>query len=118
MFSVPIIDISAWPDGDDTVRAHIAAAVAKACSDMGFMQVTGHGIVDGPSRRRSVAFFHDGNYDALVEVLPTCVSEDRPARYAPVLAGQHLLNKLLGPRTLSMSTSTIDTVGDRASALG
>ena len=74
--------------------------------------------VDGPSRRRSVAFFHDGNYDALVEVLPTCVSDDRPARYAPVLAGDHLLNKLLGPRTLSLSASTIDTVGDRSSALG
>src|SRR5579862_5387035 len=55
----------------------------------------------GPARRRSVAFFHDGNYDARIECLPTCQSADDPPRYPPVLAGEHLMAKLLGPRTLT-----------------
>jgi isopenicillin N synthase-like dioxygenase len=68
--------------------------------------------VEGPAKRRSVAFFHDGDYDALVECLPTCTSEDNPPRYPPVLAGEHLLAKLLGPRLLQASTAT-STAGDR-----
>ena len=62
--------------------------------------------------RRSVAFFHDGNHDALIECLPSCVSVDRPARYAPIRAGEHLMNKLLGPRTSTVSIAT-DTTGGR-----
>jgi isopenicillin N synthase-like dioxygenase len=72
--------------------------------------------VEGPYRRRSVAFFHDGNYDALVECLPTCSSTDNPARYAPVLAGAHLDAKLIGPRTLSRSVAT-STADDRMTAV-
>jgi isopenicillin N synthase-like dioxygenase len=67
-------------------------------------------------RRRSVAFFHDGNYDALIECLPNCTSAEHPAKYPPVLAGQHLKAKLLGPRTMSPSVAT-STLGDRASSV-
>jgi isopenicillin N synthase-like dioxygenase len=63
--------------------------------------------------RRSVAFFHDGNYDALVECLPTCTSTDNPPKYAPIRAGDHLMAKLLGPRTLQASNITLDTSADR-----
>jgi len=62
--------------------------------------------------RRSVAFFHDGNHDALVEALPTCTSADHPPKYAPIRAGEHLMNKLLGPRTLTVSNA-VDTTGGR-----
>jgi isopenicillin N synthase-like dioxygenase len=31
--------------------------------------------------RRSAAYFHDGNVDATIECLPSCVSADHPARY-------------------------------------
>jgi len=72
--------------------------------------------IDGPSRRRSIAFFHDGDHDALVEVLATCTSEDDPPRYAPVLAGEHLMAKLVGPRNRELSTAT-STLGDRAAAV-
>ncbi|MCW2497991.1 2-oxoglutarate and iron-dependent oxygenase domain-containing protein [Jatrophihabitans sp.] len=71
---------------------------------------------DGPAHRRSVAFFRDGNYDALVECLPSCVDDEHPARYAPVLAGEHLMAKLLGPRTLMPSTAA-STAGDRIDAV-
>jgi isopenicillin N synthase-like dioxygenase len=48
--------------------------------------------------RRSAAYFHDGNVDAVIEPLPSCVSEGNPARYAPVTVGEHLAAKLAGSR--------------------
>lgn len=69
-------------------------------------------LSDRPNRRRSVAFFHDGNHDALIECLPTCTDAANPPRYAPVRAGEHLLAKLLGPRTGTASVAA-DTTGGR-----
>jgi isopenicillin N synthase-like dioxygenase len=43
---VPIIDIGRWVDGDEVARAGIAAEVDRACRDVGFMQIVGHGITD------------------------------------------------------------------------
>jgi isopenicillin N synthase-like dioxygenase len=71
----------------------------------------------GAALRRSAAFFHEADPDALVEVLPTCVSDDEPARYEPVLAGDHLLAKLLGPRELRPSVAA-STLGGRAGSVG
>jgi isopenicillin N synthase-like dioxygenase len=48
--------------------------------------------------RRSAAYFHDGNVDAVIECLPGCVSAARPARYEPVTVGEHLAAKLAGSR--------------------
>jgi isopenicillin N synthase-like dioxygenase len=48
--------------------------------------------------RRSAAYFHDGNVDAVIQCLPSCVTEDNPARYKPVTVGQHLAAKLAGSR--------------------
>jgi len=42
----------------------------------------------GPSVRRiSIGFFHQPNYDAVVECLPGCSARDRPALYRPVTSG-------------------------------
>ena len=60
--------------------------------------------VAGPARRRSVAFFHEADYDAVIEVMPTCTSADDPPRYPPVVAGEHLMAKLLGPRRLDAAS--------------
>jgi isopenicillin N synthase-like dioxygenase len=43
--------------------------------------------------RRSAAYFHDGNVDAVIECLASCVSADNPARYEPVTVGEHLAAK-------------------------
>jgi len=43
------------------------------------------------SRRTSIVFFHQPNYDAVVEPLPTCL--EGPG-YPPVTSGEHLLTKL------------------------
>jgi len=42
----------------------------------------------------SVAFFLDPNPDAMVVCLPTCVSAERPARYAPVTGAEFLRSRL------------------------
>jgi isopenicillin N synthase-like dioxygenase len=61
--------------------------------------------VPGPARRRSVAFFHEADYDAVIEVMSSCTSPDDPPRYPPVVAGEHLMAKLLGPRRLDTATA-------------
>lgn len=66
----------------------------------------------GPAVRRSAAFFLDGNWNAVVECLPTCCGPSNPARYPPVTAGDHLIAKLMGPRLLRPSDA-VDTSGDR-----
>jgi isopenicillin N synthase-like dioxygenase len=48
--------------------------------------------------RRSAAYFHDGNVDAVIECLPGCVTAANPARYEPVTVGEHLAAKLAGSR--------------------
>ncbi|MEM9033294.1 MAG: 2-oxoglutarate and iron-dependent oxygenase domain-containing protein [Actinomycetota bacterium] len=50
-----------------------------------------HRVIGVPGRDRySIACFFDLDHDALIEVLPTCVTEDEPARYGPITAGGHL----------------------------
>jgi isopenicillin N synthase-like dioxygenase len=61
---------------------------------------TVHRVVNPPreqvtgSRRQTVGFFLHPNYDAQVACLPTCTDADHPPRYAPILAGEHMLAKL------------------------
>ncbi len=55
-------------------------------------------VVDGKvQRRRSAAYFHDGNFDALIKTLPSCVGADGSA-YPPITIGAHLAAKLAGSR--------------------
>jgi len=56
-------------------------------------------IVDGTiERRRSAAFFLDGNIDALIETLPVTIDDEHPNLYTPVTVGEHLRAKLAGSR--------------------
>ncbi|WP_024805346.1 isopenicillin N synthase family oxygenase [Nocardia sp. BMG51109] len=56
-------------------------------------------VVNGTvERRRSAAYFHDGNIDAVIETLPSCVGEG--SRYAPTTVADHIRAKLAGSRAL------------------
>lgn len=49
----------------------------------------------GSTRRLSLVYFVNRNYDAIVECLPSCQDADHPALYPPVKAGEHRLQKVL-----------------------
>src|SRR6056297_3405562 len=56
----PVIDLGPWADGDDETRREIAALVDRAASEVGFLQVTGHGVapsVIADMRDATDAFF-------------------------------------------------------------
>ena len=56
---------------------------------------TPHKVVSPPGKHRySVAFFLDPNPDALVACLPTCISPERPAKYAPITGADFLRSRL------------------------
>lgn len=67
--------------------------------------------------RISVPFFREGNFDNWIECLPSCWSEDNPPKYAPVNAGEHLMAKFMGGRTMEASEEGVSTLGDRADAV-
>jgi isopenicillin N synthase-like dioxygenase len=50
----------------------------------------------GAPRRRSIARFLDGDASLELAPIPSCVTEDEPARYPTVNAGEWLLAKLVG----------------------
>jgi isopenicillin N synthase-like dioxygenase len=46
------------------------------------------------TRRQSLVFFHQPNYDAEVVPLASCCGADRPAKYARTTSGEHLFMKM------------------------
>jgi isopenicillin N synthase-like dioxygenase len=60
----------------------------------GLFRSTIHRVIQPKNckERYSVPFFFEPNFDALVKCLDECCSEQHPAKYEPITAGQHLLN--------------------------
>jgi isopenicillin N synthase-like dioxygenase len=59
---------------------------------------TVHRVVNPPvefahRERYSIPFFHQPNFDALIECLPGCSGPTNPARHQPVLSGEYILGK-------------------------
>ncbi|MFF4597923.1 isopenicillin N synthase family dioxygenase [Amycolatopsis sp. NPDC001319] len=44
LLDVPLIDLSGFRDGDETTRRRIADEVGRACRDIGFLVIKGHGV--------------------------------------------------------------------------
>jgi isopenicillin N synthase-like dioxygenase len=64
-------------------------------------------VVDGTiARRRSAAFFHDGNADALVAPLRTCIEDGEPV-YEPIVVRDHIAAKLSGSRQGRKNTAAV-----------
>ncbi|MFM7489731.1 MAG: 2OG-Fe(II) oxygenase family protein, partial [Actinomycetota bacterium] len=52
-----------------------------------------HRVTIPAGRRQSIAFFHNANWDAVIECLPTCLATGETARHSPIAAGPHLMGK-------------------------
>ncbi|MFT4267230.1 MAG: 2-oxoglutarate and iron-dependent oxygenase domain-containing protein [Xenophilus sp.] len=70
---------------------------------------TMHRVVNPPfevaqtHRRQSLVFFHQPNYDAMVECLPTCLAPGEQPKYAPISSGDHLTSKFVKQTTFGGS---------------
>lgn len=91
-----------WHDvmpADDALLINLGDLMARWTNDrwMSTLHRVKPPIVDGTiQRRRSAAFFHDGNVDAVIETIPTCVGDGSP--YPPITVGEHIAAKLAGSR--------------------
>ena len=54
---------------------------------------TMHRVLVPLGRRQSIAFFHNANWDGMIECIPSCLSEGEHPRYEPIAAGPHLMGK-------------------------
>ena len=58
-----------------------------------------------------MAFFHNLNREAEVGVIPSCVSADRPAKYGPINAFTHLMERhaLATGKAVAFSAAAVET---------
>jgi isopenicillin N synthase-like dioxygenase len=90
----------AWipaPPIANTLVVNVGDFLERATNDVFVSTV--HRVVNKTGRERySLPFFLSPNQDAIVKVLPSCVTEDRPARYESIRCGDWLDERLLRAR--------------------
>lgn len=83
-----------WHDVGATPGAfvvNLGDAMARWTNDR--WRSTMHRVQVPTARRQSIAFFHNANWDAVIECLPTCLPLGEEPKYAPIAAGPHLMHK-------------------------
>ncbi len=53
----------------------------------------------GMNRRQSLAFFHQPNWDAQIDCIPSCLAKGERPKYDPVLSGPYLMGKFRATQT-------------------
>jgi len=80
-----------------TVVINTGDLMARWSNDV--FKSTPHRVVPRPSAmkngRQSIAFFSDPDPEVLIETIPSCIGEDRPAHYEPITAGEHIRQRIL-----------------------
>lgn len=74
-----------------SLLVNLGDAMARWTNDR--WRSTMHRVIPPARRRQSIAFFHNANWDAVIECLPTCRAHGEPMRYPPIEAGPHLMAK-------------------------
>ncbi len=97
MAQVPLIDIGPFLHGGpwmpNTFAVNIGDLMAEWTNDRWVSTL--HRVGNPPRRQASVRktsllFFHQPNYDAAIECIPTCTSADNPPRYGRTTSGEHV----------------------------
>ena len=47
-----------------------------------------------------MTFFHQPNYDAIIECIPTCIKPGESAKYSKITSGEHVTMKINKHRTV------------------
>jgi isopenicillin N synthase-like dioxygenase len=103
----------AWHDvqpADGALLVNLGDVTARLTNDvwMSTLHRVKPPIVDGTiRRRRSAAFFHDGNADALIQTLPQFVAVGDEPHYEPVTVQEHITAKLNGSRAGVKNTAAV-----------
>jgi isopenicillin N synthase-like dioxygenase len=90
------VDVPILPD---TFVVNIGELMARWTNDR--WAATLHRVVNPPaavaasSRRQSLVFFHNPNYDAEIACLPSCRDAATPPRYPPTTSGEHLSGQFM-----------------------
>ncbi|WP_255025056.1 isopenicillin N synthase family oxygenase [Rhodococcus sp. GA1] len=91
-----------WHDvqpSDGALLVNLGDLTARLTNDrwMSTLHRVAPPVVDGViKRRRSVAFFHDGNADAVIATLPSHLDADNGLAYEPITVREHVKAKLEG----------------------
>ncbi|MEG5263999.1 2OG-Fe(II) oxygenase family protein [Pseudomonas sp. JDS28PS106] len=86
------------PPVEDTFVVNIGDLVQTFTNDR--YPATLHRVINTSGKARySIPFFIDLDYDAVVEVVPTCVSPSNPAKYKPYTCGKYKYDKFLSTYT-------------------
>jgi isopenicillin N synthase-like dioxygenase len=70
-----------------------------------------HRVINPPrdqandSRRISLVFFHQPNYDAMIECLPTCLVDGEVPKHSAITSGEHLYSKFVKQTTFGQGVS-------------
>ncbi|GAB39542.1 MULTISPECIES: isopenicillin N synthase family dioxygenase [Gordonia] len=95
---------------DDALLINLGDLTARLTNDrwMSTLHRVKPPIVDGTiKRRRSVAFFHDGNIDATIVTLPSHLEADNGLAYEPILVRDHIKAKLAGSQQGKANTAAV-----------
>lgn len=79
---VPVIDLAPFTGSDPQARAHVVEEVRRACQDVGFLVVTGHGI--DPELLERMGAVSREFFDLPTEVKSVHRHPERGARYVPL----------------------------------
>jgi isopenicillin N synthase-like dioxygenase len=104
---------SQWHDvspADGALLVNLGDLTARITNDqwMSTLHRVKPPIVDGTiRRRRSAAFFHDGNVDAVISTAPAFLDADGGLAYEPITVGAHIAAKLAGSRQGKANVSAV-----------
>ena len=85
-----------------TVVINTGDLIARWSNDV--FKSTPHRVVPRPGAmkngRQSIAFFSDPDPKVMIETIPSCITEENPAKYEPISAGEHIRQRIMASQTV------------------